>query len=228
MPTYLVAFMVTDFTSKRIVMKDPSHLTMEIFARPTAINELELGLQKGVDAIRAIERYFNQTYHLPKLDQVAVPEFMFGAMENWGLVKYHESYLLFNEQTSRNLDKEYIVATIAHELVHQFFGNLVTPTWWTNIFLNEGFATLYEYYIGAEIEPSIRYKELITVEAVQSAFYVDSMPSSRPLSYYKETNVMSLFDTISYQKGGSVLRMISYALGERTFQKGLRHYLAAK
>ncbi|XP_058811597.1 aminopeptidase N-like [Topomyia yanbarensis] len=225
MPTYLVAFMITDFVNKRVVLKEPTKLTMEILARSTASSQLELGLQKGVDAIRAIERYCNQTYGLPKLDQVAVPDFFFGAMENWGLVKYAEQYLLFDEETSSNQDKENVIITIVHELVHQFFGNLVTPKWWTDIFLSEGFATLYEYYIGADVESSIRFKELFVVEALQTAFYVDSLGSSRPLSYFVETNAISLFDIIAYQKGGSIFRMMNHALGEQTFQKGIRRYL---
>ncbi|XP_062717235.1 aminopeptidase N [Aedes albopictus] len=226
MPTYLVAFMVTDFVSKRVILREPTHLTMEVYARASAKAELDLGLEKGAATIRALERYFDMTYDLPKLDQAAIPSFMFGAMENWGLVKYAERYLLYNDQTASNRDKEWIIATITHEFVHQFFGNLVTPKWWTDIFLNEGFATLYEYMISAEVEPSVRFEELIAVEAVQTAFYVDSKPLTRPLSHYVETDLMTVFDTIAYQKGGSVLRMMRHALGGSTFQKGLRRYLA--
>ncbi|XP_055546031.1 aminopeptidase N-like [Wyeomyia smithii] len=225
MPTYLVAFMVTDFTSKRITLQEPTRLTMEIFARPTASDQLELGLETGVKAIRALETYCNRTYDLPKLDQVAVPDFYFGAMENWGLVKYAEQYLLFDPEKASNVDKENLITIITHEFVHQFFGNLVTPKWWTDIFLSEGFATMYEYYIGAEVEPTIRFKELFPVEALQTAFYVDSFPSTRPLSYYVESNAMSQFDIIAYQKGGSVFRMMNYALGQQTFQKGIQKYL---
>ncbi|XP_053692527.1 aminopeptidase N-like [Sabethes cyaneus] len=225
MPTYLVAFMISDFVSKRITLQEPKKLEMWIYARSTAYDELELGLQTGAKAIRAIEQYFDRTYDLPKLDQVAVPDFYFGAMENWGLVKYGESHLLFNEETGTNLQKEDVTSIITHEFVHQFFGNLVTPRWWTDVFLSEGFATLYEYYIGAEVEPPIRYKEMFPVEASQTALYVDSLPSTRPLSYYVENNAMSQYDIIAYQKGGSVFRMMNYALGGSTFQRGVRRYL---
>ncbi|XP_053692524.1 aminopeptidase N-like [Sabethes cyaneus] len=226
MPAYLVAFMISDFISNRTTLQEPTKLEMGIFARSTvASGELKLGLQTGAKAIRAIEQYFDRTYDLPKLDQVAVPDFYFGAMENWGLVKYAEPYLLFNEETESNRQKENVITIITHEFVHQFFGNLVTPRWWTDIFLSEGFATLYQYYIGAEIEPTIRYKEMFAVEALQTALYVDSWSSTRPLSYYVENDPMSQFDVIAYQKGASVFRMMNYALGESTFQSGVRRYL---
>ncbi|XP_058450243.1 aminopeptidase N-like [Malaya genurostris] len=225
MSTYLVAFMVTDFVSKRVILKEPTRLTMESYARPSASDQLNLGLQKGEEAIRSLEQYCNQTYDLPKLDQVAVPDFFFGAMENWGLVKYGEQYLLYDENKSTNRDKENIINIIVHEFAHQFFGNLVTPKWWTDIFLSEGFATFYSYYIGAEIAPDIRFREFFTIEALQLALYADSMKSTRPLSYFVESNPISLFDVIAYEKGGSIFRMLNYALKEQTFQKGIRRYL---
>lgn len=228
MPTYLVAFTVTDFISQRMVLKEPTTLTMEVLARSAVRNQLDLGLRKGAEAIRAMEKHFDQIYHLPKLDQIALMQKPGGAMENWGLVTYDDRYLLVNEETASNYQKEEVIITIVHEFVHQFFGNLVTPKWWTDLFLNEGFATFYEYYVGAEVEPSIRFKELFAVEALQLALSVDSKNTSRPLSFYTETNLDSLFDVITYKKGGSVLRMMNHALGERTFQKGIRRYLASK
>ncbi|XP_038105291.1 aminopeptidase Ey-like [Culex quinquefasciatus] len=227
MPTYLVAFTVTDFISQRMVLKEPTTLTMEVLARSAVRNQLDLGLRKGAEAIRAMEKHFDQIYHLPKLDQIALMQKPGGAMENWGLVTYDDRYLLVNEETASNYQKEEVIITIVHEFVHQFFGNLVTPKWWTDLFLNEGFATFYEYYVGAEVEPSIRFKELFAVEALQLALSVDSKNTSRPLSFYTETNLDSLFDVITYKKGGSVLRMMNHALGERTFQKGIRRYLAS-
>lgn len=228
MPTYLVAFAVTNFISQRMVLKEPNTLTMEVLARSAVRNQLDLGLRKGAEAIRALEKHFDQAYHLPKLDQIALMQKPGGAMENWGLVTYDDRYLLVNEETASNLQKEEVIITIVHEFVHQFFGNLVTPKWWTDLFLNEGFATFYEYYVGAEVEPSIRFKELFAVEALQLALSVDSKNTSRPLSFYTETDLDSLFDVITYKKGGSVLRMMNHALGERTFQKGIRRYLASK
>ncbi|XP_049546882.1 thyrotropin-releasing hormone-degrading ectoenzyme-like [Anopheles darlingi] len=230
MPTYLVAFAITtDFVSSRVSLKGPeSSFNMELVAPPgSSPSARQYGLELGALAIRAVERHFQQTYDLPKLDQLAVPKFYFSAMENWGLVVYEESYLLYDESTGTNRDKENVITTIVHEFVHQFFGNLLTPHWWSDVFLSEGFATFYEYYISSELEPSIRFQEKFTVEALQTALLVDSVSTIRPLSYSvpNQSDIMSLFDIIAYQKGGSILRMFHYALGESTFLNGVRHYI---
>uniref|UniRef100_A0AAG5D0I6 Aminopeptidase n=1 Tax=Anopheles atroparvus TaxID=41427 RepID=A0AAG5D0I6_ANOAO len=230
MPTYLVAFAITDgFVSTRTSLKSPpSTIKMELLAPPAAPASAQaFGLAKGAAALRAVEQYFNQSYELPKLDQLAVPSLYFSAMENWGLVIYAEPYLLYDEMTDTNRDKENVVATIVHELVHQFLGNLLTPHWWSDLFLSEGFATLYEYYLTSELEPSIRFKDTFTVEALQTALLLDSTFNIRPISYEADSrrNVERMFDIISYQKAGSVLRMFLHALGEQTFQKGVRRYI---
>ncbi|XP_035785983.1 aminopeptidase Ey-like [Anopheles albimanus] len=230
MPTYLVAFAITtDFASARVSLKEPgSSFNMELVAPPnTSPAARQYGLELGAQAIRTVERHFEQTYDLPKLDQLAVPRFYFAAMENWGLVVYEESYLLYDESTGTNRDKENVIATIMHEFVHQIFGNLLTPHWWSDVFLSEGFATFYEYYLSGELEPSIRFQEKFTVEALQTALLVDSVSTIRPLSYSvpNQADIMQLFDIIAYQKGGSILRMFHYALGASTFLKGVRHYI---
>ncbi|XP_058178358.1 aminopeptidase N-like [Anopheles ziemanni] len=230
MPTYLVAFAITDgFLSTRTTLRSPpSTINMEVLAPPgTTASAQAYGLTSGAAAIRAVEQYFNQTYDLPKLDQLAVPALYFGAMENWGLVIYAEPYLLYDEATGTNRDKENVIATIVHEFVHQLLGNLLTPHWWSDLFLSEGFATLYEYYLTSELEPSIRFRETFTIEALQTALLVDSNINIRPISYEVDTrrDVERMFDIISYQKAGSVLRMFHHALGERTFQKGMRRYI---
>ncbi|XP_050093971.1 aminopeptidase Ey-like [Anopheles aquasalis] len=232
MPTYLVAFAITtDFANVRTSLKGPeSSFNMELVAPPgSSPAARQYGLELGAQAIRTVERHFQQTYDLPKLDQLAVPRFYFAAMENWGLVVYEESYLLYDESTGTNRDKENVIATIMHEFVHQFFGNLLTPHWWSDVFLSEGFATFYEYYLSSELEPSIRFQEKFTVEALQTALLVDSVSTIRPLSYSvpDQSDIMRLFDIIAYQKGGSILRMFHYALGASTFLKGVRHYISS-
>ncbi|XP_058065844.1 aminopeptidase N-like [Anopheles bellator] len=232
MPTYLVAFAITDgFASNRVTLVVDSqapNINMELLAPDSSsASARSFALNRGAEVIRILERHFNQTYDLPKLDQLAVPNMYFAAMENWGLVTYAEAYLLYDEATGTNRDKENVIATIVHEFVHQFLGNLLTPHWWSDLFLSEGFATFYEYYLSAEVEPNIRFKDAFTVEALQTALLVDSASTIRPLSYWidKPTDIERMFDIISYQKGGSVLRMIHHALGERAFLKGVRHYI---
>ncbi|XP_053674118.1 aminopeptidase N-like [Anopheles nili] len=230
MPTYLVAFVIlTDFASKRISLRaPPSNINMEFITISNVSESAQsYGLQLGADVIRAVEQHFNQTYQLPKLDQLAVPRAYFSAMENWGLVIYAEPYLIYDEATNTNRDKENVIATIVHEFVHQFLGNTLTPHWWSDLSLSEGFATFYEYYIGSVIAPEIRFQESFTVEALQAALLVDCDINTRPISYDVENraNIEQMFDIITYQKGGSVLRMFHYALGEQTFLKGVRYYI---
>ncbi|XP_053663929.1 aminopeptidase N-like [Anopheles marshallii] len=231
MPTYLVAFAITDdFASTRLSLKaPPSSIGMELIAPPTVTDSAQTyGLDLGGVVIRAVEQYFNQTYDLPKLDQLAVPGLYFSAMENWGLVIYEERYLLYDEQTGTNRDKENVIATIVHEFVHQFLGNLLTPHWWSDLSLSEGFATFYEYYLSSMVEPSIRFREKFTIEALQTALLLDCDINVRPISFdvEKPVDIARMFDIIAYQKGGSVFRMFHYALGERTFLKGMRRYIS--
>ncbi|XP_040152815.1 thyrotropin-releasing hormone-degrading ectoenzyme-like isoform X2 [Anopheles arabiensis] len=231
MPTYLVAFAITNnFASTRLSLRGPpSSINMELIAPPTVTDTAQTyGLDLGGEIIRTVEQYFNQSYDLPKLDQLAVPDFYFAAMENWGLVIYEERYLLYDELTSTNRDKENVIATVVHEFVHQFLGNLLTPHWWSDLSLSEGFATFYEYYLSSMVEPSIRFKEKFTVEALQPALLFDCDINVRPISYNVETrtDIERMFDIISYQKGGSIFRMFHYALGELTFVKGIRRYIS--
>ncbi|XP_052895825.1 uncharacterized protein LOC128303012 [Anopheles moucheti] len=231
MPTYLVAFAITDdFASSRLSLKGPpSSISMELIAPPTVTDRAQTyGLDIGGVVIRVVEQYFNQTYDLPKLDQLAVPDFYFAAMENWGLVIYEERYLLYDELTGTNRDKENVIATVVHEFVHQFLGNLLTPHWWSDLSLSEGFATFYEYYLSSMVEPNIRFKEKFTIEALQTALLLDCDIGVRPISFdvEKPADIARLFDIIAYQKGGSVFRMFHYALGELTFLKGMRRYIS--
>uniref|UniRef100_A0A182QF04 Aminopeptidase n=1 Tax=Anopheles farauti TaxID=69004 RepID=A0A182QF04_9DIPT len=231
MPTYLVAFAITtDFVSARLSLKaPPSTISMELIAPPTVTsNAQSYGLNLGATVIRTVEEHFDQPYELPKLDQLAIPDFYFAAMENWGLVIYDQLYLLYDESTGTNRDKENVIATVVHEFVHQFLGNLLTPHWWSDLSLSEGFATFYEYYLSSTIEPTIRFSEKFTTEALQVALLLDCDLTVRPISYEVERrgDIERMFDFISYQKGGSVFRMFHHALGERTFLKGVRRYIS--
>uniref|UniRef100_A0A182K7R1 Aminopeptidase N n=1 Tax=Anopheles christyi TaxID=43041 RepID=A0A182K7R1_9DIPT len=232
MPTYLVAFAITnDFASTRLSLKaPPSSINMELIAPPTVTDTAQAySLDLGGVILRTVEQYFNQSYDLPKLDQLAVPDFYFAAMENWGLVIYEERYLLYDELTSINRDKENVIATVVHEFVHQFLGNLLTPHWWSDLYLSEGFATFYEYHLSSMVEPNIRFSEKFTVDALQPALLFDCDINVRPISYdvQQRADIERMFDIISYQKGGSILRMFHYALGELTFLKGVRRYISA-
>ncbi|XP_051548711.1 aminopeptidase Ey-like [Myxocyprinus asiaticus] len=229
MSTYLLAFIVSDFGS---IEKDDKNPQIRIFARQEAINagQGQYALNVTGPILRFFEIYFNATYPLLKSDQIALPDFSAGAMENWGLITYRETALLYDEEISSNANKERIATIIAHELAHQWFGNLVTLRWWNDLWLNEGFAS-YVTYLGAhEAEPDWNIKDLIVLNDVHRVFALDALASSHPLSSKEEEiqrpeQINEVFDAISYSKGASVLRMLSDFLSETVFTDGLKTYL---
>uniref|UniRef100_A0A3B4BEN2 Uncharacterized protein n=1 Tax=Periophthalmus magnuspinnatus TaxID=409849 RepID=A0A3B4BEN2_9GOBI len=172
------------------------------------------------------QNYYNISYPLSKSDQIALPDFYFGAMENWGLVTYRETNLLYDPVGSSNRNKETTVTIIAHELAHMWFGNLVTLKWWNEVWLNEGFAS-YVSYLGADYaEPDWNIVNMIVLDDIHRVFAVDALTSSHPLSSYEEDilkpeQISEQFDAISYSKGASVLRMLSDFLSEPVFVQGL-------
>lgn len=142
MPTYLVAFVVSDFA----VLSNTNKFgfVQRVFARSTAIADGQFALEMGHRTLTAYEKYFGIPFALPKMDQVAIPVLSFTAMENWGLIIYKEPYLLYNTSHNSFAEERQVAVTITHEFAHQYFGNLVTPKWWSNVWLSEGFANLFE------------------------------------------------------------------------------------
>ncbi|XP_067293179.1 alanyl (membrane) aminopeptidase b, tandem duplicate 1 [Pseudorasbora parva] len=229
MSTYLLAFIVSDFEFIEQIDKD---LQIRIFARKEAIDakQGEYALNVTGPILRFFEDYYKVPYPLPKSDQIALPDFNAGAMENWGLITYRETALLYDEEISSNGNKERIVTIIAHELAHQWFGNLVTIRWWNDLWLNEGFASYVEYLGADKAEPEWNIKDLIVLNDVHRVFAIDALASSHPLSSKEEEvqkpeQISEVFDTISYSKGASVLRMLSDFLTEEVFTQGLTTYL---
>ncbi|XP_033491056.2 aminopeptidase N-like [Epinephelus lanceolatus] len=229
MSTYLLAFIVSDFAYINNTIDD---VLIRIFARKSAINagQGEYALNKTGPILKFFEEYYNYSYPLPKSDQIALPDFNAGAMENWGLITYRETALLYDEAFSSNSNKQRIATIIAHELAHMWFGNLVTLRWWNDLWLNEGFASYVEYLGADHAEPKWNVKDLIVLGDVHRVFAVDALASSHPLSSKEEdiktpAQISELFDAISYSKGASVLRMLSDFLTEEVFTVGIRTYL---
>ncbi|XP_035520141.1 aminopeptidase Ey-like [Morone saxatilis] len=230
MSTYLLAFIVSDYS---FINNTIDGVLIRIFARRPAIaaGQGDYALNKTGPILKFFEKYYNSSYPLPKSDQIALPDFNAGAMENWGLITYRETALLYDEAFSSNSNKQRIATIIAHELAHMWFGNLVTLRWWNDLWLNEGFASYVEYLGAHEAEPDWNVKDLIVLSDIHRVFAVDALASSHPLSSKEEdiqkpAQISELFDAISYSKGASVLRMLSDFLTEEIFTMGLRTYLA--
>uniref|UniRef100_A0A8C5M2Z4 Aminopeptidase n=1 Tax=Leptobrachium leishanense TaxID=445787 RepID=A0A8C5M2Z4_9ANUR len=234
MPTYLVAFIISQFKA----IGDPGNSTtvgVQIWGRGKAIldeNQGEYGLNITKPILDFFEEYYQIPYPLPKSDQVAIPDFGAGAMENWGLVLYRETALLYDNQVSSISNKERVAEVVAHELAHQWFGNLVTIRWWNDLWLNEGFASYVEYLGVDKAEPNWNIKDLTVLYDVFRVMAVDALASSHPLTSNEEevntpAEISELFDSITYNKGASVIRMLSFFLTEGLFVKGLSTYLKA-
>jgi alanyl aminopeptidase len=171
------------------------------------------------------EAYFDYPYPYGKLDLIAAPEFAYGAMENAGAIIYREAALLMNEQTSLSRRRG-ILTTHAHELGHQWFGNLVTPKWWNDIWLNEAFATWISYKTMDGVDPDGEWS-LSPILAGLSAMGADSLQSARQIRNPINANgdILDAFDSITYRKGGSVLNMFETYLGEEAFREGIRLHM---
>ncbi|XP_064412781.1 leucyl-cystinyl aminopeptidase [Latimeria chalumnae] len=223
MSTYLVAFIVGELQN---ISKDANGTLVSVYAVPEKQDQIQYALEATVKLLEFYEKYFKINYPLQKLDLVAVPDFQAGAMENWGLITFTETTLLYDNETSSLLDKQIVTIVIAHELAHQWFGNLVTMKWWNDLWLNEGFATFMEYTSIAKTFPDLQADDKFLYTRLK-AMAKDSLNSSHPISAKVETSeqVEEMFDSISYEKGASLLLMLKTLLSEDVFQKGTIDYL---
>ncbi|XP_073818645.1 suppressor of ER stress-induced death [Musca autumnalis] len=220
MSTYLVAYSISDF----------SHLSngnFSVWARHDAIQSGAYALSMVPKALKFFEDFFDIPFPLPKIDMIALPDFASGAMENWGLITYRETSMLFEKGVSASTFKQRVATVVTHELAHQWFGNLVTPTWWSDIWLNEGFASYMEYESLRNIEPDWRIMDQFVVNTLQNVFQLDAMSSSHKISIEvgNPEEISEIFDRISYDKGSTLIRMMGHFLTTPVFRKGLHNYL---
>nr|XP_034185647.1 aminopeptidase Ey [Osmia lignaria]XP_034185648.1 aminopeptidase Ey [Osmia lignaria]XP_034185650.1 aminopeptidase Ey [Osmia lignaria] len=225
MSTYLVAFIVSDFE----VLKSESG-NFRVWARREAIEQAQYCLKIGPKILEYYEDYFKIEFPLPKIDNVALPDFSAGAMENWGLITYRETAMLYQEGVSTSSNQQRVATVVSHELAHQWFGNLVTPSWWTDLWLNEGFASYVEYIGMNAVEPTWKVLEQFVVHDLQNVFGLDALESSHPISIKvgHPDEISEIFDKISYGKGASIIRMMDHFLTTEVFKQGLTNYLNAK
>lgn len=230
MSTYLFAFSISEFTS---TPSKHQRVLIKTFARPDATEAryTEYAANITGEILKFYETFFEINYEQKTLDQIALPDLAPAAMENWGLITYEEGALLYEEGVSSLLHKESIATLVAHELAHQWFGNLVTMKWWNELWLNEGFATYMSFLAVDHIEPSFKMRETNILNSLHSAFEGDALASSHPLSPPEEdvqtsSEINEMFDAIVYNKGSAVLRMLADIVEERVFNKGIKMYLS--
>ncbi|XP_065566563.1 glutamyl aminopeptidase-like isoform X2 [Artemia franciscana] len=225
MSTYLVAFVVCDFS--KITNKTSRGVSVSVYAPPDQITQASFALDVATKVMDFYEDFFGVPYPLPKLDLVAVPDFGAGAMENWGLVTYREAAILVDPEQTSTKSQQYVAIVIAHELAHQWFGNLVTMDWWNELWLNEGFASFLEYKAVNSIIGNWRMMDQFILEKTQTALALDELSTSHPVSVSVDdpSEIESIFDAISYNKGASILYMLEGVLGEEIFKQGLTNYL---
>ncbi|KAM6303813.1 endoplasmic reticulum aminopeptidase 1 isoform 1-T1 [Podargus strigoides] len=224
MSTYLVAFIVSDFKS---ISKITNHgVKISVYTVPDKINQADYALDAAVKLLDFYEDYFSIPYPLPKQDLAAIPDFQSGAMENWGLTTYRESALLYDPEKSSAFSKLWITRVIAHELAHQWFGNLVTMEWWNDLWLNEGFAKFMEFVSISVTHPELRVEDYFLSRCFD-AMEVDALNSSHPISTPVEdpAQILEIFDNVSYEKGSCILNMLRDYLTADVFKAGLVQYL---
>lgn len=226
MSTYLLAWVVGKLHSKTAKTNDG--VEVSVWATPVQPTEsLDFALDIAKRSIEFYNDYFGVPYPLPKSDQVALPDFSSGAMENWGLVTYREVALLADPETASLSTKRYIATVIAHELSHQWFGNLVTMKWWNNLWLNESFATLMEYIAVDHLQPDwniwLDFASFETTSALQRDSIDGVQAVQTDVSHPDE--ISTLFDgSIVYAKGARLMRMLQNYIGDEAFQTGLKSY----
>ena len=227
MSTYLLFFALGDFERATAKLGDTE---VGVVTQSGLIDQAKFALDSSVGVLREYNDYFGTPYPLPKLDNVASPgsSQFFGAMENWGAIFTFEHTLLLDPTISTQSDKQRVYSVAAHEIAHQWFGDLVTMSWWDDLWLNEGFATWMAGRTTAKLHPEWNTK-LNIVEGRESAMSRDAVASTHPVVQHVETveQASQAFDAITYQKGGAVIRMLEGFVGEDAWREGVRKYMKA-
>lgn len=227
MSTYLLAFVYGELGYLEATTKDG--VIVRTYATPDNVALTKHSLDVAVGSLEFFGDYFKTPYPLPKLDMIALPDFSSGAMENWGLVTYREVAMLLDETSGTIESRQYIATVVAHELSHQWFGNLVTMKWWDDLWLNESFANLMEYRAVDAMYPEWHIWEQFVSNEGASAKRRDSLADVQPIhcQVSHPDQISSLFDpSIVYAKGGTVLYMLMHYIGEESFRIGLENYFA--
>jgi len=226
MSTYLLAFVTGELVYKETTSKHG--VQVRAYATPDHKNELEFSLHNAARFLDFYDDFFGTPYPLPKCDLVACPDFAAGAMENWGLMTFREAAMLVDEHDTPADMRQHIAGVVAHELAHQWFGDLVTMQWWDHLWLNESFANWMETYVPAHFYPEWQLWEQYSATEQQYALNRDALMSVQAVQQHVNhpDEIATLFDpAIVYAKGGSLINMLHQWLGDDVFRKGLQIYM---
>ena len=223
MSTYLVFFSVGEYE----FLEDPGDVLVRVAAMPEMIQYARFGLEFGRKSLELCENLYGIRYPLRKLDLIAIPDFAFGAMENWGAITFRENLLLHYPDITSRAGEERICEIIAHEIVHQWFGNLVTPSDWKYLWLNESFATYFGYAILDHYYPEWDMWDQFLNGQMDNALERDALHETVPIEIPGREHVAINVSTapIIYNKGASIMRQVKAYMGNDSFALGLRNYL---
>jgi puromycin-sensitive aminopeptidase len=223
MSTYLLALALAPLESKTIQV---GATTVTVWALPKQLPLSDFALKVTRAVLPRLNDYFGLPYPYPKLDLVAAPNFAMGAMENWGAIFFRDSCLLLDENLSSTTTQRDVANVITHEIVHQWFGNLVTMKWWDDLWLNESFATWLACKIVDQWIPEWNsWLEFQQEKEIPLA--IDALDHTRPIQseVQNAAQIEELFDALTYEKGAACLRMLETFLGEDLFREGIRRYI---
>ncbi len=225
MSTYLLAFAYGELGYKEATTKDG--VVVRTYATAANVKHTAFALDVAVKCLEFYNEYFDTPYPLPKCDFIALPDFASGAMENWGCITFREQALLVDTRNTSLHLKQYVANVVAHELTHQWFGNLVTMRWWTDLWLNESFASWMSYLAVDQLFPDWKVWTQFIVDEQGIALKLDALDNTHPIqvTVNHPDEIRTIFDAISYEKGASVLHMLHQYLGADDFRDGLRLYL---
>lgn len=224
MSTYLLAFIIGDF---EYVEKNAGKTLVRVYTTSGKKHQAKFALDTAIRCLEFYNKYFDIPYPLPTLDLIAIPDFESAAMENWGAITFRETALLVDAENTSLVTKQWVAIVIAHEIAHQWFGNLVTMKWWTDLWLNEGFASYMENLCTDHLFPEWHVWDLYLADRYAVALKLDALQNSHPVevTVHHPDEISEIFDMVSYAKGSAVIRMLAEYLGADVFRDGLRHYL---